>query len=290
MKLFLPSVTALLLTINCWSTEVQLTEDQITEDQITKVHEESLDSKTVIACGHPDYPPWNWKQGGKILGACAEVTAMLFENIGLKVNNIYAGPWKRCQRKVEKGTVDVNICAFINDDRKTYSTFIQTPMGHNTTSVFVPWGKEFPFTTWNDLKGLKVVMVRGVSMGQDFDSFIENHTHASRVNTREQAFEFLTLGRADFLATGRHIGILQRNLYGYSSSITVLPTPIKVGNLHISISNKSRFLKHIPELEAQLKEPDYYQKLETILSKYTLHYIRGRDNISPPEILESPEE
>jgi polar amino acid transport system substrate-binding protein len=154
---------------------------------------------TVIACGHPDYPPWNWRKGNKIVGACAEVTEMLFETLGIKVDNKFSGPWKRCQSAVEQGTVDVNICAFINDQRKSYSTFIETPMGFNTTSVFVPKGKEFPFSTWDDLIGLRVVMVRGVSMGQDFDSFIQDNTYVSLVNNRQQAFNFLMLGRADFL-------------------------------------------------------------------------------------------
>ena len=210
----------------------------------------SLSKNTVTACGHHDYPPWNWKKGNQIVGACAEVTSLLFKSLGLQVSHKFIGPWKRCQSAIKTGKVDVNICAFINDQRKQYSIFINTPMGHNTTSVFVPKDKEFPFETWQDIEDRRVVMVRGVSMGQDFDSFLKSLSTVERVNNRKQAFHFLSLGRADLLATGHHIGILQRNLYGFKDKISVLPVHIQQGNLHFSMSKKSKFIKLLPDFEA----------------------------------------
>jgi polar amino acid transport system substrate-binding protein len=69
------------------------------------------------ACGHHDYPPWNWKKGNKIVGVCAKITETLLARLGVNIDMPYIGPWKRCQKYIETGQVDINICSFINVER-----------------------------------------------------------------------------------------------------------------------------------------------------------------------------
>jgi len=94
----------------------------------------TLASSTLTACGHHDYPPWNWHADGKIVGVCAEVVSTLYQRLGLKVDLSYVGPWARCQQKVAAGEVDINICALRNEERSRYSRFTQTrPRWRSTT-------------------------------------------------------------------------------------------------------------------------------------------------------------
>jgi polar amino acid transport system substrate-binding protein len=82
-------------------------------------------SENVIkACGHHDYARWNWLENGKIVGLCADIVTELYSRIGYKVDLHFVGPWKRCQKLVAQGEVDVNICSLKNDLRYGYSVFL----------------------------------------------------------------------------------------------------------------------------------------------------------------------
>ncbi len=225
------------------------------------------DESQLKACGHQDYPPWNWESQGQIQGACADVTRELFGRLGVKVDLSYVGPWKRCQKAVEKGDVDVNICAFINPERQTYSTFTATPMGYNQNAVFVKKGNEFPFTQWADLKGKRAAMVLGVSIGQAFDTFLASSVQVEWVPDYKSAFMMLNHGRIDFVPFGRESGLTKLATLNMSADIIPLEHPITTGNLHISISKKSRWRHLLPEIEKMLQAPGYRQWVKDRLNK-----------------------
>lgn len=233
----------------------------------------ALASDVVTACGHHDYPPWNWRSNGQIVGVCPEIASSIFARLGLDVSYDYIGPWIRCQKYVETGRIDVNVCGFINDTRKGYSTFTRLPMGINEISIFVRKGREFRFESLEDLAGKHAIMLDGVSIGQTNDTFLENNTILHRLETRLQAFRFLEAGRADFLVTGKQIGLLQRDLHNFEDKITVLPRPVVRGPLHISISHKSPFAGKLEQIDAILAEPDYMATVDELLRKYKQLYI-----------------
>lgn len=232
----------------------------------------TLAQQTVKACGHHDYPPWNWKKDDKIIGACAEITETLFGKAGLSVDLSYKGPWSRCQYEIEQGEVDINICSFINEDRKKYSQFIETPMGFNENAIFVKKGYEFPFHNWKDLKKRRAGMVLGVSIGQEFDSFVAENIEVLRLRTYEQVFRLLLLDRVDFAPFGRYSGITMIRTFGMDGQIVDLPNPVVTGKLYISMSKKSEYLNVLPVVEELIKEKVYYHWVDELLNKYASVY------------------
>lgn len=228
--------------------------------------------KKITACGHHDYPPWNWKSGNTIIGACAEITQELFKRAGVETNLKYIGPWGRCQALVDQGTIDVNICSFINARRQEYSRFIPTPMGFNENAVFVRRDRPFSFLKWEDLAGRKTAMVLGVSIGQEFDNFLETETTVVRVSTFFQSFHMLARGRIDFIPVGRHSGLAMRDAFGLEERIIDLPNPLLSGNLYLSMSKKSPYLYLLPAIQKMMQEDGYYTWVNELLKKYTELY------------------
>ncbi len=242
------------------------------------------EQQTLTACGHADYPPWNWRKGEQIVGVCAEITRRVFEAQGLAVDNRYVGPWKRCQAQVKRGAVDVNICAFRNDTRERYSVFMDTPMGVNDTAVFVKAGHEFPFQRWQDLSGKRAAMVLGVSMGQAFDEFMQHNTTLVRVSDQQQAYRMLLGGRVDFVATGRQLGQIQLRQAGMEKDIVSLDTPILSGKLYISMSKQSPYLDHLEVAEKLLNQPGYQEMVRALLEHYSDMYIQDLQEQVPQQI------
>ncbi|UZE96397.1 substrate-binding periplasmic protein [Alkalimarinus alittae] len=224
------------------------------------------------ACGHHDYAPWNWKKGGEIVGVCAEITKTLMGDLGLTVDLAYRGPWKRCQKNIENGWIDINICSFINENRQQYSDFVMTPVGINENAVFVAKAHQFSFETWPDLKGKTAGMVAGVSLGQRFDDFIKENLRVQQVNEYLQIFKMLEVGRIDFVPTGRHSGKAMLRAYGLDDQLTDLPTPILYGNLYISMSKKSQYISLLPEIEKALRKKSHTVWVDGLIEKYTKIY------------------
>lgn len=247
----------------------------------------SAAGREVKACGHHDYPPWNWAKNGEVVGACADVTRKVFERLGHTVNLTYVGPWKRCQALVQSGEVDVNICAFKNPERETYSRFVEVPMGTNLIAIFVKKGHEFPFEKWRDLTGKRSGVVNGVSMGSEFDTFLALQTQLETVTRPVLNLRKLANDRLDFLPLGLEAGLLQAQLYGFGDSIVPLHKPALDGKLYISISKHATDLhRQIPEIEKYLSRPEYRNEIASLLRRHREQYVRESLKSMDQELLD----
>jgi polar amino acid transport system substrate-binding protein len=233
---------------------------------------------TVKACGHHDYPPWNWRDGPEIVGACASVARRALERLGYRVDLSYVGPWKRCQEMVAAGDVDVNICAFRNAEREGYSVIAEPRMGLNRIAIFVGphWARERRFDTWRDLEGLRSAVVLGVSMGQAFDDFLAARTRVERVASVRPMLLMLDADRVDFVPFGHEAGLMEIERNGFAGRVVPLAQPALVGELFVSVSKKSPLAARIQDLGAYFARPAYAQELRELLEESHRRYIATR--------------
>lgn len=240
----------------------------------------AADRPVVRACGHHDYPPWNWQQDARIVGVCADVARRAIERLGYRVDLGFVGPWKRCQEMVASGDVDVNICAFRNPERERYSVFSEPRMAQNRIAVFVPADKVSSLRAqpWQALAGSRTGLVLGVSMGPDFDAFLERETQVSRVSVVQQALRMLTLGRLDIVPFGWEAGLIEIERSGLVGRILPLESPALVGDLWLSVSKRSPLAGRIQEIGAYFARQEYAEELRTLLAE---HHRRALQREAP---------
>lgn len=228
---------------------------------------------TITGCGHPAYPPWNWEHQGQIVGTCAEVARQAFAAAGLRLKLDYVGPWARCQALVERGEVDVNICAFDNARRREHSVIVEPAMGRNEAAIFVRRGSPLRFEQWEDLSGLRVGMVHGVSLGTAFDDFLQRHTQLDRALSETLNMRKLAAGRLDAVATGRELGLLTLAVNDCAAHIEARSTAVLVGELFIQMSKRSAHLATLPKVRAWLQRPEYKALLPQLHKQHAELYI-----------------
>jgi len=236
----------------------------------------------VKACGHHDYPPWNWQSGGKIIGACAEAAETLFAKAGLKLDLSFVGPWSRCQYLIERGDVAVNICSFKNTERERYSEFVPTPMGINENAIFISNEHSLPYQTWADLHGKRLGLVKGVSLGTAFDRYIEKHAIVIKTSGYDLLFNMLLAGRIDAVPFGRYAGRTYIRTLGIADQIADLPTPVLEGKLYFSMSRLSPYLGKLAQVDALLQAPGHDAWMNSLLEHYANLYVSGHENSRPP--------
>ena len=240
------------------------------------------DQPVLKACGHHDYPPWNWQSQGSIVGACADMAVAAFAHLGYRLDLRFVGPWQRCQAMLDRGAVDVNICALRNPERERDYLIPSRPMGVNEIAAFVRRDRPIPLNGgWQDLRGKRVGLVQGVSMGGDFDRFLTDNAQVERVYEPLQNWQKLVLGRLDVVPVGREAGRLQLRREGLAQQLVDLPPPLLSGALYVMISRRSpeaaKLAARLDELDTYFARPDYAAELEAALERARNRYLREVD-------------
>lgn len=229
----------------------------------------------LMACGHPDYPPFMWNENGKVIGAATEIAQMIFGELNIEVNSHFAGNWARCLLQVKSGKTDLIVSGYVNDERRTYADFTENYLSDDPTAIFVWKGKEFKFEKWDDLIGKRMGGILGGSISNEWDEFTVKKLKITNVSTRIQLFKMLEFGRIDFAPTGLYIGQIQVKKFGYDGKIVALPNSIETGYLYIAISKKSKYLKHLPYVNKRLAELKNDGTVKRLLSKYVDYYAKS---------------
>ena len=233
----------------------------------TLMNTQAQAQEVATACGHHDYAPWHWERN------CPEITETLFKKLGVAVDFTYIGPWKRCQKNIEMGNVDIAPCLFKNPSRQQYSRFTETPMFYGKQVVFVKKGKEFSFSTWADLKGKTAVKFIGSSFGKEFDRFLADNVNVTNVSSNQQMFRMVEYDRGDFVPHGFRSGAAILKALALEKNFSVLTPPIFEAPLYFVVSKESKYTHLIPQLETLLQEPEYKPWVETLVKKHTDIYV-----------------
>lgn len=226
----------------------------------------------VKGCGGLAYPPFMWKEGDKIVGVGTEVATMIFGELGIDIESQCFSSWSRCMQEVRKGRTDIFFAASVNEDRSGFADFTKNPLSEVPTAIFVWKERAFRYEKWDDLIGKKMGKILGTTYGQKFDAFAAKHLKVSKVIKPIQNFRKLEKGRVDFLPMGLYSGRIQTKQFGYSDKVTVLKPYLKTGYLHIAISKKSKYLKHLPYVDKRLPELHADGTIKRLIDKYIDYY------------------
>ncbi|MFT5760125.1 MAG: polar amino acid transport system substrate-binding protein [Alteromonadaceae bacterium] len=226
----------------------------------------------LIASGHNEYPPFMWKEGKKIVGVGAELTSIIFGELGIKVNSIYIGPWKRLQKNAKTGEIDLILGIYKNEERLKYLIYPAESYTSDPVVIFVVKGKSFPFTQWKDLMGKQGGAIIGDSFGQKFDSYAESNLDIYKVKQIKQAFEMMTLGRLEYVICGLYTGRIHMIEMGLKNEIEYLSKPVVTPLAYQAFSKESKFIRHIPYFNKRIAELKVDGTIGKLIEKHMAYW------------------
>lgn len=245
----------------------------------------------LTACGDMDYPPFTYsaelsahkdrvglKIGDTIKGVCPEILELVFGELGIKVDSRYAGNWKRCQKTVEEGKVDIIMGAYKTEEREDIYAYPGTPVSTDPVTIFVWKSREFKFDQWDDLKGKRVGIARGTSAGQSFDNWLKKNASVDVAPRRVNNYKKMEIGRIDCCVGGKYAELIEINSYGFKGKVVPLKNSVKAENIYVAISKKSEFVKYLPHLEDGLKKLHADGTVDRLISKHLEQYGVMRHN------------
>ncbi|WP_447590949.1 substrate-binding periplasmic protein [Aquipseudomonas campi] len=196
----------------------------------------------LVVTGNPEYPPYLWRDPQnpqKLIGANADLITHIGEAIGVKMEVIYTGPWSRAQDEVRTGRADALAGAFITLSRLETMDYVHPAFFITPSVVWVRQGHEFPYSSWEDLRGLKGGTLVNNSVGQAFDAYAKANLNLEPVPGLTQAFQKLLLGRTDYVLYERYPGVAIADTLGLLDDLQALDPPVASEGLFLTLSHNS---------------------------------------------------
>jgi polar amino acid transport system substrate-binding protein len=196
------------------------------------------------------YPPLQViSTNGEVTGENVEITKALVNKLGYTLTFTPDTPFLRCLLWLEDGKVD--LVAGILDSpqrREKFHLFLYDDLTDKT--FFVKKGN-LSITSFEDLRGLRIGVVRGVKQFAQFDDAPEHFFRLVEVNTLPAAFGMLSMDRVDAVLSTDYYGqhIIQQDP---QMSKTIIQADYQVNQdtqAYIALSKKSVFARRLKDFE-----------------------------------------
>lgn len=208
----------------------------------------------VVFSANPDYPPYHWAEGDRIVGASVALTGRILDEMGIRWEARFVGPWPRVLKSAEYGEIDLVVSLKPTPEREAYLEFTRNPAFPNPMAVFVARARPLKFDRLTDLVGKRGGRAAGDRFGDAFDRFAAAQLALEDAESLEINFQKLAAGRIDYVVTGLHTGrahLLRQNM---AERIVALPRPVNVGFIHHGFARKSPCASLLAAVDAKLAE------------------------------------
>jgi len=239
-----------------------------------------VQARTLIACGHPYYPPVSWVKDQEVIGVAPALVKLIFGELGYQVKLTMIGNWKRCLSEVKNGHADIVVAAYRIASREQSFDFSDQPIVADPIGVFINREQGNHYNSLDDLKGKTVGLLFGDSFGDSVDAFIADNNQIEYVSKGKQNFEKFAYGRIDFMLLGLGTGQLQTQKFGYSDNIIAAPIKLETQYYYLALSQESKLRQHLPYINARLKTLNQQGNIKALLSHYSHLYLNTSNEVS----------
>ncbi|MCD5993186.1 transporter substrate-binding domain-containing protein [Pseudomonas sp. CDFA 602] len=196
----------------------------------------------LIVTGSPDAPPYLWRDPQDprhLMGANADLLRNAADQLGLKVEFLYAGKRSQALEEVRTGRMDLLADAPLNAAQLDSLDYIHPPVVQNDIMVWTRRDHAVPFTTVSELGGQKGAVSEKTRLTQAFEETARQHLTLVRAPSLTSAFQKLALAEVDYVLAGRYAGMVMVQTLGLSSDLVAQPERVDVPGFYLALSFNS---------------------------------------------------
>ncbi len=233
-----------------------------------------LSADTLLFVGDDDFPPYSYKENGRLVGIDIEIIEEMASRMTLDIT-IKLVPWQRLIIMTKNGQCDGSFSLFHTREREKYALYaFSQPIHVSRFPLFYKTDKSIQFNTIEDLYGKTIGINRGFSISREFDQAVKQGK--IRVNIENEVDEniFLTAnGRIDGFTNNydvtkykiKHVERLapyKNMIHHTQKSISDLRNAYVVLSKNATaIKNKEQMIHQINQTLMEMKQDGFYLKL-----------------------------
>ncbi|WP_349970859.1 transporter substrate-binding domain-containing protein [Pseudomonas caspiana] len=196
----------------------------------------------LIVTGSPDAPPYLWRdpQDPKhLMGASADLFKQAAQELGIKVEVLFAGKRSQALEEVRSGRMDMLVDAPLNQAELEALDYIHPPLIQNEVMVWTRHDQALPMDTLADLQGHKGAASERIRLTQAFDAAVKARLTLERLPNLTEAFQKLMLGQVDYVLASRYPGTAMVQTLGLAKDLVARPQPLDQPGLYLALSFNS---------------------------------------------------
>ncbi len=196
----------------------------------------------LIVTGSPDAPPYLWRdpQDPKhLMGASADLFKQAAQELGIKVEVLYAGKRSQALEEVRSGRMDMLVDAPLNQNELEALDYIHPPLIQNEIVVWTRHDQALPLSTLADLQGHTGAASERIRLTQAFDAAARANLTLERLPNLTEAFQKLMLGQVDYVLASRYPGMAMVQTLGLAKDLLARPEPVDRPGLYLALSFNS---------------------------------------------------
>lgn len=153
-----------------------------------------------LIVGTDDWPPYEFKRDGEVVGICTDVLYAVLESMGEPVAPPVQYPWKRGMQMLERGEMDILYCGVRRESRMRFVRYPQEPLVSSRWVVMVREhdAERLDFKGLESFEGRRVGMVIGYAYTPEINAWAETAKNLERVPSDETLLTMLREGRLDY--------------------------------------------------------------------------------------------
>jgi polar amino acid transport system substrate-binding protein len=176
-------------------------------------------------------------------------------------------PWARAAQMVFRGEREGIFTAFYNEERARHCHFPSEPLAHDKWIFFVRTADvgRLRFSSFDDLLGHDIAVLRGASISPEFWAFARRHQHVVETASDEANFRMLEASRVDYVVASFVNGMRLIASLGFQGRIAPLPSrSLKEDDLHVIFSKQrvtAEFVARFSEALRQFKQTTAFREI-----------------------------
>jgi polar amino acid transport system substrate-binding protein len=150
-------------------------------------------------------------------------------------------PWARAAQLVFRGERDALFTAFYNEERARFCHFPKEPLARDKWIFFVrtAGARRLRFSSFEDLVGHQIAVLRGASISPEFWDFVRQHHNIVETASDEANLRMLEAGRVDYVVASFVNGMRLIRSLGLEGKIEpLLSRSLKEDNLYVIFSKE----------------------------------------------------
>lgn len=196
----------------------------------------------LIITGSPDAPPYLWRdpQDPKhLMGANADLMKEAAQQMGLKVEILYAGKRSQALDEVRSGRMDILADAPLNSAELESLDFVHPPIVQNEIMVWTRKDQVVPFNQIADLHGHSGALSEKTRITPSFAAAIKEHLTVERQPNLTQTFQQLLAGKVEYVLAGRYAGMAMAQALSPAGDLVAQPVALDKPGLYLALSFNS---------------------------------------------------
>jgi ABC-type amino acid transport substrate-binding protein len=196
----------------------------------------------LIITGSPDAPPYLWRdpQDQKhLMGANADLLKEAAQQMGVKIEVVYAGKRSQALDEVRSGRMDILADAPLNAAELESLDFIHPPIVQNEIMVWTHKNHAVPFNLMADLQGHRGALSEKTRITASFEASIKEHLTLDKQPNLTQTFQQLLAGKVEYVLAGRYAGMAMAQTLSPAGEWVAQPLALDKPGLYLALSFNS---------------------------------------------------